>query len=93
MSIVDQKTPGEILDFGWDYSDQLTPGDVINGSIWEVSVELNVISQGYDSTAASFFASGGAVGDFVSAKNRAVTEQGRTFERTLYIQIVAEKNS
>lgn len=86
------KTPAEELDYGVDWSKQLAKDDdTIAQSAWTIDAGLTVGIQQNSDTIAKFWGSAGTVGDRYSATNKIITAGGRTFERTIYIEIVEKK--
>lgn len=84
------KTPDEVLDYGWDWS-QWLGGDTIQTSVWVVDAGLTVPAQGNDSTSTTLWAGAGTLGMRYKCANRIITVGGRTAVRTFHIEIVENK--
>lgn len=83
------KDPGETLDYGWDYSDDLalTPGAEIVTSVWDVPAGLTHLTErdNLASPVTIFWVAGGTVGEDYECENTATDSQGRIYVRTIRI--------
>lgn len=81
------KDPDAVLDWVWDWSDWLAPGETISTSTFTVSagLDLGVTSNTLSSTTA--WLSGGTPGTPYLVANRIVTSAGRTDERSITIRV------
>jgi len=81
------KDPGELLDYGFDWTDWLEQGDAISAADWSVTGGLTVESEENTTVISKAWISGGTNQTIAKATNRITTTGGRTAERTLTITI------
>lgn len=82
------KDPDATLDYTFNWSSWLSAvSDTINNVQWVVSEGLTTEQTEYSSIAATIWISGGSVGSTYSISCRITTTEGRTDDRTIYIQI------
>lgn len=79
--------PDAELDWIWDWTDWLAPGEVISTSVFTVSAGLNLDSQSHTNASATAWLSGGTPGTPYLVSNRITTNQGRTDERSRTIRV------
>jgi len=80
------KDPNANLDYTIDWAAWLD-GDTIDTSDWTVPTGLTKTDETNDTTSATVWLSGGAVGARYSVVNRITTAEGRTEDRTLTIVV------
>jgi len=90
MSIESQtfrKDPSAALDYGFDWSDWLTSGEVLSASAWTVPTGINNDndSRGTDTTV--IWLSGGTAGQSYTIACKVTTDDGRIDERSFVIQV------
>ncbi len=95
MATTFKKDPDAILDYGVDWSSWLQTGEAITTSTWIVEGDITVGdgSNGAPvpsktTTATTVWLLGGTPGLFYEVTNRIVTDQGRTDDRTITIEVV-----
>ena len=83
------KDPDAVLDFGWDWSDWLNPGDQITSSTWLVSSpELIPSDETFSADKTLLVLSGGVLFQSYDVTNRITTTPGNlTEDRTMRIDI------
>lgn len=84
------KTPGEILDYSFNWEPWLN-GDTISSSSWTPDTGITVASHDHDTQATTVWLDGGALDTKYRVVNRVVTANGRTAERTLNLHIVKNR--
>lgn len=87
-----EKTPGENLPYGFDWTDWLA-GDTIASSSWSIPAGLTVGVASYTTVATAQKLSGGTVGVMYDCVNTITTATGNIGERTLQIQMVTNKGT
>ena len=86
------KDPGDVLDYSFSWDAWLASGETISSSTWTTSGPgITIASTSNTSTGTTVWLSGGSNTAVYQVKNQIVTNQGRTVERTMTIN-VAEKN-
>ena len=85
-----EKSPGEVVDFGMDWSDwlALTPDgavDAIATSDWDVSAGLTNVSEDMTTAKTAVWLSGGTAGRRYEVTNTITTTGGRTSDRSLFV--------
>lgn len=85
------KDPGDILDYSFDWSQWLGAGETILTSQWTTS-GLGITVESYSNTDTStlVWLAGGSNTATYYVKNQIVTNQGRTVERTMTINVLAK---
>ena len=94
--LYDVKDPAADLDYEIDWTPYLVPGDTIVTSTWtptlpggELDSRITVVNQSFSGTSTTVWLSGGRINDPTHAiVNHITTNQGRTDNQTLYIDIV-----
>jgi hypothetical protein len=81
------KDPGEVLDYGFDWSKWLQAGENIISSNWVGDVGLAITGAGLESGLTFAFAGGGTIGQTLAMKNTIVTSAGRTAVRSIHLVI------
>ena len=84
------KDPQSVLDYAVDWSSWLASGDTITSSSWSVSgpdSALVIDTDTNDDSSATVWLSGGSIALTYKVVNRVVTDQGRTDDRTIEIEI------
>ena len=92
------KDPDAVLDYQTDWSDWLTADETITTSVWLIalldgytepdgSTTLTEDSTTSTGTTATIWLSAGAVGASYAVTSRVTTSQGRTDDRTFYVDI------
>lgn len=85
------KDPGDVLDYTFDWSQWLSPGETISNSTWYTSGPgITVNRDIVNDTSTTVWLSGGANTAIYYVKNQIVTTQFRTVERTMTITIIAK---
>lgn len=87
------RDPDAELDYGVDWSDWLQDGETISSSEWAVDSGegLTLDNAAHDDTMTTIWTLPGAtVGVTYHLRNRIVTSEGRTDDRTLLIRIVEQ---
>ena len=81
------KDPEAVLDYQVDWSDWLDD-DTIDTSEWTVPAGLTEDSDSNTYTVAKVWLSGGTAGATYAVENKITTTDGRTDERTIYIECI-----
>lgn len=81
------KDPGAVLDWKFDWSNWLQPGETITTSDMTLTPGVVLDSETNTSTAAVAWVSGGQPGTPYRLTNKIVTNQGRTDERSITIRV------
>ena len=81
------KDPEAVLDYQVDWSDWLDD-DTIDTSEWTVPAGLTEDSDSNTYTVAKVWLSGGTSGTTYAVENKITTADGRTDERTIYIECI-----
>jgi len=76
-----EKDPGEVLDYGFDWSEWLN-GDTIITSTWTVPTGITQNSETETTTTTTIWLSGGSFGQRYTIKNTITTAGGRTGVRS-----------
>lgn len=94
---VNLKDPDAVLDYSEDWTNYLAPGETINTSTWAIEggdtnppVTTALAISGTPSLVgniATAFVSGGTKGQVYTLRNRIVTNQGRTDDRSWAIRV------
>ena len=87
MSYVKTKSPGAVVDWDIDWTDELN-GDTIASSSFTVSSGITLDSDTNTATSAKAWLSGGVHLAFESAVNTIITAGGRTLHKTIYYRII-----
>lgn len=82
-----QKDPNAIEDYEFDWSDELA-GDTIQSSSLTVPSGLTQVSSSSASQSVTVTVSGGTIGTTYEVVNRITTAGGRTFDASIFIEIV-----
>lgn len=82
------KTPDEVLDYKFDWSDWLQAGENIQSSVVTVESGLTKDSEGGDTTSVTVWLSGGTIDEDYTITDKIVTNGARTAERTMFISVV-----
>lgn len=96
--IVFSKTPSEVLDYSFDWDDfWLQESEIISASDWTIYAEngedpvvLEIDSENNTISLATVWVSGGTAGARYRLRNAITTNQGRTAERTIYLDIAED---
>jgi len=80
-----EHSPGARLDYGFDYSKHLDPGDVITASTWAQEGGLTIDGDTFQPTKTMTWVSGAQPGKQYRIRNTITTAQGRVFVRTMLI--------
>ena len=81
------KDPDAVLDYSWDWSAWLEPGETISSSTVTVTAGITLDSQSNTAVRATAWLSGGVAGTLYQATDRITTSLGRTDDRTLTIRV------
>lgn len=81
------KDPNDVLDYLWDWSDWLATGETIATSQMIPTAGITVDSAPSTDTTATAWLSGGTAGVNAQVTNRITTNQGRTRDETILLQI------
>lgn len=84
------KDPGEVKDYGFDWSAHLGDVDTISTSAWVVATGLTEEvdpAASNTTTTTTIWLSGGTAGTEYRVTNHVVTAQGREFERSFYVNV------
>lgn len=81
------KDPDAILDFGFDWTQWLSPSEAITSSTMIASPGITINSNTFSTTLATVWLSGGTAGFPYTVTNRISTNQGRTDDRTITIRV------
>lgn len=85
-----EKAPGDELDYGFEYADELEGGETIDSSTWEASpTGIDLGAEGVEGSVATQWVSGGTAGTDYTLANTITTSGGRTFVRTLKVRVLA----
>lgn len=79
--------PDANLDYIWDWSDWLAPGETISSSVFTVSAGLDLGTTSSTLATATAWLSGGEPGTPYLVANRITTSAGRIDERSITIRI------
>lgn len=82
-----EKDPDAVLDYIWDWSEWLAPGETIVTSIFTVSAGLDLDSDSFNSNSATAWLSGGLPGTPYLVANRITSSDDRTDERSITIRV------
>ena len=83
-----EKTPNEDLDYGWDATDWLEPGDTIASVEWVVPQGITLYAQSHDDTECAGWFRSGTLGSSYIVVVRITTVAGRKPERHFKIRMV-----
>lgn len=81
------KDPDAVLDWVWDWSEWLAPGETISVSVMTVSAGLNLDSQSNTLSTATAWLSGGTPSTPYQVTNHVTTSAGRTDDRSITIRV------
>jgi hypothetical protein len=81
------KDPDAVLDYGFDWSQWLSPNEQIVTSTMIASSGINVNSSMNTISQTTVWLSGGTAGFPYTITNRITTNQGRTDDRTITIRV------
>ena len=81
------KAASAILDYQWDWSLWLAPGETITTATFSVPSGLTLTSQSNTTTTATAWLSGGSAGQTYPVVNQIATNQGRTDSRVINIYV------
>ena len=86
------KTPNEILEYGWDWSEWLS-SETISTSTWTASSGITIDTSTNTTTGTVVWLSGGSVGRSYTIVNKVVTTSSpaRTAERAFLLTITATR--
>ena len=82
--------PGDTLDYGVDWTAELSPrGDYITASTWTTDPVdgMTIGAESFDNFTTTGWVAGGVEWYDYKLTNRIVTEQGRTYERSVTLMI------
>lgn len=82
-----EKDPDAVLDYVWDWSDWLEPGETITDSLFIMSAGITLDSDSHSATSATAWLSGGTPGIPYQATNRIETSAGRIDDRSITIRV------
>ncbi len=83
-----EKDPGELLDYGYDWTKLLDPeDDTIADSEWVIPDGINSESGTYDDKTVAVWLSGGTHGQDYDLVNNITTEAGRIHSQTLRVKV------
>lgn len=85
---VHYKDSDAVLDYSWDWEDNLVAGDQISLSSWEATPGITIDSDSNTTTTATAWLSGGTADVSYTLTNQIVTTGGRTDERSMTIKVV-----
>lgn len=85
------KDPDEVLDYMLDWSRRLDDGDGIDTATFSLttSAGMLIVAQSNTTTTATVWLSGGTLGETGEVLCRVVTDEGRTFDWSMDVPIVA----
>ena len=81
------KDPGATLDYSVDWSKWLASGETITSHAVTVPTGIDKTTDAHTSTAVTYWLSGGTAGQRYAVTCQITTSQGRTDERTDYIDV------
>ncbi len=81
------KDPDDVLDFELDWSDWLATSETISTSTWTVPTGIIKDTDTNTTTTTTIWLSGGTHGAAYQITNRAVTNQGRTKDQSIYVSV------
>lgn len=83
------KDPDAVLDYQFDWSEYLQPGETIETSVFisEGSASIELFDEGVNGGLTTFWARGGITGEAVKITNRVTTNQGRKDDDTSTLRI------
>jgi hypothetical protein len=81
------KDPDAKLDYGFDWTDWLTSGEVISTSDWIIASGLTEISDSHSNTVTSVWVSGGTINTDYVITNHITTSMGREDDRSHTIKV------
>ncbi len=81
------KDPDALLDYVFDWSAWVATGETIASKVVTVPAGITLTSSPYTGTTVTAWVSGGTVGQTYPVACRITTNQGRTDERTLFLQV------
>lgn len=84
------KDPDEVKDYEIDWSLRLATSETISSSAWTVQSGITKDSDSSTSTTGTIWLSSGSVGTTYKCTNHIVTNQGRTFEESIYVPVVTK---
>lgn len=92
MSLVNPIAADEELDFGWDWSRTLPPGDAVQSQQLIADPGVTVLSLSSEGNETAFFCRvSGSVNDEFNVRTRITSVGGRTLSRTHRIKLVEAK--
>lgn len=81
------KDPDEILDYQFDWSARLEPGETIDTSVFLVLGSVDVSDEDVSGALTTFWAAGGTPGEACRITNRIGTNQNRVYDQTATLRI------
>jgi hypothetical protein len=81
------KDPNAVLDYRWDWSSWLAASEVISSHSAIVEAGITVDSSSNSTTAVTIWLSGGTEGQAYTVTARIVTNQGRTEDSSIRINV------
>ena len=87
MTNIFVKDPNANLDFQWDWSDWLEVGETISSYVLTVPAGLTLGTNSNTSSTVTAFLSGGTVDTGYQVQCRITTNQSRTDDRSIYINV------
>lgn len=83
------KDPGEVKDYGFNWTDHLGDSETITVSSWAVDEGLTstAFDDTHTDTHTTIWLSGGTEGTEYTVTNHVVTNQGREFERSFVVNV------
>lgn len=81
------KDPNEVLDYGIDWSQRLSPTEVIISSAWTVPGGLVSSTESFGANSTTIWLSGGTEGATYTLVNRVGTDEGRVYDQSVKIKV------
>lgn len=81
------KDPDAVLPYSIDWSDWLVSGDTIATSTWAAETGITVDSDSETTQVTTVVLSGGTVGETYRVRNRIVTANGYTDDRSIWVTV------
>lgn len=81
------KDPSDVLDWRWDWSEWLAPGETIVTAVVNADPGISIDAQSYTATTVTVWLSGGSLGSTYKVPSKVTTSQGRTVERNIIIEV------
>lgn len=86
--LVVEQFAGEVIDYGFDWTDRLEAEETISSSVWSADAGLAVTAPQVDGLVTSAFVGSGVAGQRYQVRNTVSTSGSRTFVQSVEFRIV-----